>query len=288
MQPYLVYLIVLCFLILGVVIQRCWYVCKARQQERFIDYLSACNLDAFFIPDFSTKLQSQNHWIRQQTAAEKAYENDMLQRTDLNDTVLYTMINNLRDYHVQLRLAGLQRLQQSKPSDFAETLRDNPSLKYSCTFTPQQDPLFTINGMRTCIVNNEGKLFTNPRLKPTMADGVAVSNTCYISLPPNKVDSDTRRKILADVNEILEAVGEKVDNFTIKQINEVKASIEHLNKTSERIKTVFIPDSQKKEETKRQDYIHATNDYNAALYQISPENPNNLYKTYNSLLNKNV
>jgi hypothetical protein len=259
-------------------------MCK--KQEEFIDYFSTCNLDAFFSPDFSTNLQSRRHWIRQQTTAEKAYENELLQRTDLNDTDLETMIENLRAHHVQLRLAGLQKLQQSKPSDFADTLKDNPLLKYSCTFTPQQDPLFTMSGTRTCNVVNEGSVFTNPRLKPTTVDGVAVNNTCYISLPANTVDSDTRRVVLADVNEILEAVGQKADAFTLKQINDLKAAIENLKKQTEEIKTVTIPNSRLKEEAKKNDYLIAANEYKAVSYQMSDENPSNIYSTYYSLLSQ--
>jgi hypothetical protein len=254
------------------------------KQEEFIDYFSTCNLDAFFSPDYSTNLQSRRHWVRQQTVAEKAYESELLQRTDLNDTDLETMIDDLRAHHVQLRLAGLQKLQQSKSSDFVDTLKDNPSLKYSCTFTPQQDPLFTISGKRTCNVVNEGKVFTNPRLKPTTVDGVAVSNTCYISLPANTVDSDTRKEVLADVNEILESVGEKADAFTLKQISDLKAAIESLKKQTEEIKTVTIPSSQMKEEAKKNDYLNAANDYKAVSYQMSDENPSNIYTTYYSLL----
>jgi hypothetical protein len=278
----LVYVILFCIVVLGLVIARCWCMCQ--KQEEFIDYFSTCNLDAFFSPDFSTNLQSRRHWIRQQTAAEKAYESELLQRTDLNDTDLETMIDDLKAYHVQLRLAGLQKLQQSKSSDFVDTLKDNPLLKYSCTFTPQQYPLFTISGKRTCNVVNEGKVFTNPRLKPTTVDGVALSNTCYISLPANTVDSDTRRVVLADVNQILEAVGEKADAFTLKQISDLKAAIESLKKQTEEIKTVTIPDSQMKEEAKKKDYLKAANDYKAVSYQMSDENPSNIYTTYYSLL----
>jgi UDP-glucose 4-epimerase len=80
------YVILFCIVVLSLVIGRCWYICK--KQEEFIDYFSTCNLDAFFSPDFSTNLQSRRHWIRQQTVAEKAYESELLQRTDLNDTDL--------------------------------------------------------------------------------------------------------------------------------------------------------------------------------------------------------
>jgi hypothetical protein len=196
------------------------------------------------------------------------------------------MIDDLRAHHVQLRLAGLQKLQQSKSSDFVDTLRDNPLLKYSCTFTPQPDPLFTISGKRTCNVVNEGKVFTNPRLKPTTVDGVAVTDTCYISLPTNSVDSDTRRKVLADVNEILEAVGEKADAFTLKQISDLKSAIEELKKQTNEIITIAIPNSRQKEEAKKKDYLMAANDYKVVSYQMSDENPNNVYATYFSLLRK--
>jgi hypothetical protein len=255
-----------------------------KKKEKFIDYISTCNLDAFFSPDFSTYLPSRRHWIRQQTTAEKAYENELLQRTDLNDTDLETMIEDLRAHHVQLRLAGLQKLQQSKPADFGQTLTDNPSLKYSCTFTPQQDELFTISGTRTCNVVNQNNVFTNPRLKPTTVNGVAVNNTCYISLPADNVDTDTRRAVLADVNEILEAVGEKADAYTLKLINDLKASIEELKKQTEEIKTVTIPNSRKKEDAKKKEYITAANDYKMVSYEMSDENPNNIYSKYYSLL----
>lgn len=286
-KPWVTYVIIACVVVMfvflvGLMMKQCWKMND--DVEKFVDYFSTCNLDAFFSPDFSTNLQSRRHWIRQQTAAEKAYEQELLSRTDLLDTDLQQMVDDLRSYHVQLRLAGLQKLQQSKSVDFAETLRDNPTLKYSCTFTPQLVPLFEFSGTRTCNVVNDGKVFTNPRLKPTTIDGVAVGNTCYISAPSEQVDKATRRAVLADVNEILEAVGEKADSFTLRQIRDLKVAIEDLKKQAEELTTVTIPESRKKEEAKKQDYLLATNDYKAASFEMEEDNPNNVFKRYYSLL----
>lgn len=254
------------------------------EPEQFVPYLSTCNLDSFFSPDFSTNLQSRRHWIRQQTVAEKSYEQELLNRKDIFDRDLRQMINDLRAYHVQLRLAGLQKLQQSKSVDFAETLTNNPALKYSCTFTPQLVPIFEISGIRTCNIVNDGKVFTNPLLKPTSINNVAVRDTCYISIPTEEVDKTTRKAILADVNQILEAVGEKVDIFTLRQINDLKIAIENYKKQAEELKNVIIPESMEKEEAKKQDYLLARNDYKATSYEMAEENPNNVYTRYYSLL----
>ena len=288
MKPWVIYVIIAVVIIIGLIVCQCWTmiddVNAKDKAEKFVDYFSTCNLDSFFSPDFSTNLQSQRHWIRQQTTAERAYETELLSRTDLLESDLERMIDDLRTYHVQLRLAGLQKLQQSKSADFVETLRDNPALKHSCTFTPQLQPLFQLSGRRTCNVVNEGKVFTHPRLKPTTIDGVAVGNTCYISVPSETVDRVTRKAVLADVNEILEAVGEKADSFTLKQIHDLKIAIEDFKKQTEELKTVTIPESRKKEEAKKQDYLLATNDYKAASYEMEEENPNNVFKRYYSLL----
>jgi hypothetical protein len=276
------YVVVFVFL-LGLMACQCWRM--NANSERFVNYFSTCNLDSFFSPDFSTNLQSRRHWIRQQTAAEKEYQKELLSRTDILDSDLERMVDDLRAYHVQLRLAGLQKLQQSKSVDFVETLKDKPALKYSCTFTPQLQPLFEMGGQRrTCNVVNDGKVFTNPRLKPTTIDGVAIANTCYISVPSEQVNSETRKAVLADVNEILEAVGEKADSFTLRQIRDLKAAIEDLKKQAEKLTNVTIPESRQKEEAKKQDYLLATNDYKTASFEMAEENPTNVFARYYSLL----
>jgi hypothetical protein len=195
------------------------------------------------------------------------------------------MVDDLRAFHVQLRLAGLQKLQQSKPVDFVKEQKDDQSLKNSCTFTPQIDPLFTMSGKTTCNLIHNGKIFNNSRLRPTNADGIAVNGSCYIRIPSNEdIDTDTRKAVLSDVIEILEAVGEKVDTPTLKKIDELKASIDNLKQQKYQLEYVTLPESQQQEKAKYQEYLKANSDYQTTSYQMDSDNPSSVYNVYYSLL----
>lgn len=262
-------------------------VASKHRSDHYVNFFSTCNLDAFFAPDYSTNLQSRRHWIRQQTQAQKDLENSLMSRTDIPQERLSELIDDFNALHVQLRLAGLQKLQQSKPANFNEAQKEDDTLKYSCTFTPQIEPIFSIGRRTMCNLVHKGKVFNNPRLRPTTADGIAVKDTCYIRIPNNvEVDSDTRKAILMDVINILEAVGKKVDYDTISKIDKLEANIQALQKQNYNLENHTLPKSRNLEQAKYQEYMNANTEYQNVAYQMDSSNPSSVYNVYYSLMGR--
>ncbi len=259
----------------------------SRKHENYTDFFSTCNLDAFFSPDFSTNLQSRRHWLRYKTKAERNAENGVLD-TEMPDNEKSQTLELIRMLFFQFRLAGLQKLQQSKPSDFIITNKEDEKLKYSCTFTPQDEPLFSMSGRERCnVISNKGEVYNHPRLRQTNADNVAVRDTCYIKLPKtNNIDSDTRKAILKDVNEILEFVGMKVDATTMKKMDDLNYTIQQYRQQADQMQFVTLPNSQQQEKQKYQDYLAAEQEYKDVSYQMDSNNPSSVYNVYYSLLDK--
>lgn len=247
-------IIILCCMIIILIMYK---LCKDKEFFTDSTILQTCDFDKFFEENYSS-------WIRNDGTEELKYIRSIQQRTDINEFDIQDLLRELKTYHVQLRLAGLQKLQKS-----SSQLKGNNSVANSCTFTPQLDKIFTITTNNQCRIVQDGKIFTNRLLKSTKSNGLDVSNTCYIDIPQKRPSNNEVRELIRDVIDILEAVGEKVDNTIIQKINDVKRRIEEARKKHKTLTEEIIPSSQRLVETNQNNFFAANDNYNSLTNQVS-------------------
>lgn len=197
--------------------------------------------------DFVKEFKSD--WLEQRSNIELAFEADLQKKVDAAEIsgmqstleIITYLLSELRTIRYELRKQAWALLQGSRKNG-----DDNSPIHNACTFNPHFKQIFDIDGNRCSISTDIGikTVVSDELLQPTIPNNIFSLNntpTCYISLP--KVKEDNNIKTLRRVLDILDAVGEKINEPLAKEIYAIINKIYEIVAKKDETRNKIIPAS---------------------------------------------
>jgi hypothetical protein len=233
---------IVCLVILVIVlVLGSWYYTYV--QERFTEekFYSLCQL--------ANEFNAINaNWLRTDSYLESDLNRQLqekLNKAQQNNHVylaneIRSILSELKQTRYELRVSALQVLESSRTTE-----EGYPFQQSSCTFIPQAKQLFSVNTYNgTCVINSSiggYGAFSSDLLKPTKTNKVFSSGepNCFIDL------RDTNKsQVLPRVLDILEKVGEKLNESAMLKLEQLRNQADALLKQEIQLETVDVPNAE--------------------------------------------
>lgn len=192
-----------------------------------------------------------NYWLKSPSPSERRFRDSLQQQLDAAEkegqTQLVQEVNQLlvelNSMRTQLRKDGWALLEGSRKKDG----NNYTQISNACTFKPHTSQLFETSFGECKLVNEaDRKKYSNELLLPVKPNNIFSLNgkdTCYIQLP---LDSSANNSDLFDaVSDILEHVGEKVNEKIMMDIRKAQNAILQALSDINTLQTVAIPNNNK-------------------------------------------
>lgn len=261
-------------------------------------FITTYNLHVFKMEHFAVNDYQQcndfvkefkSNWLEQRSNNELLFEADLQKKIEdaeisgMQSTleIVQYLLSQLKVIRYELRKQAWALLQGSR-----KTGDDNSPIHNACTFNPHSMQLFDIDGNRCSISTNIGikTVVSDELLQPTIPNKIFSYNntpTCFISLPD--MMKLKKRKTLRRVLDILDAVGEKINEPLAKEINTIIQKIYEIVAKTDETRNKIIPASTVDRNTSSQ----VNESAKTSLRNTQNEN-DNVTKYNNSLQETNI
>ena len=238
-----------------VVIIICIIIAVTRmRKEGYIDY-PECTLGQYFTEGsdmFSDDETADNYWLKLQSSTEQELYATLMEEADkaeannnLNDaTIIRGKIEDIRAQRLAMRKKALELLEGTQK--MRERGLDMVGVPNSCTVKKLPNKVFDILGSScnvTTVIAGKENVYSYPDiLKPTKPDNIFTLDgveSCYLSFP---VDIDKKVALVMVLN-VLDAIGEKVQEAMFNEITRLTNEALSLAKRADFLKNVAVPKS---------------------------------------------
>jgi len=241
--------IVLCIVIAVIAV-----IAAERRKESYIDY-PECTLGQYFTEGsdlFSDDETADNYWLKLQSSTEQELYAALMEEADraednnnLNDaTIIRGKIEDIRAQRLAMRKKALELLEGTQRK--RERGLDMVGEPNSCTVKKLPNKVFDILGSScnvTTVIAGKENVYSYPDiLKPTKPDNIFTLDgveSCYLSFP---VDIDKKVALVMVLN-VLDAIGEKVQEGMFNEITRLTNEALSLAKRADFLKNVTVPKS---------------------------------------------
>lgn len=224
------------------------------RKESYIDY-PECTLGQYFTEGsdmFSDDETADNYWLKLQSSTEQELYATLMEEADkaeannnLNDaTIIRGKIEDIRAQRLAMRKKALELLEGTQK--MRERGLDMVGVPNSCTIKKLPNKVFDILGSScnvTTVIAGKENVYSYPDiLKPTKPDNIFTLDgveSCYLSFP---VDIDKKVALVMVLN-VLDAIGEKVQEGMFNEITRLTNEALSLAKRADFLKNVAVPKS---------------------------------------------